>query len=116
VAFGLPASRANDLALLTVPFTSALLAYMLGPEDARLAGLGRSPLTLPMHAAPLAGRAYSLLRASGLLGDDTTIAAGGNAVMKRLLVSSGSADTPLRPEIAVSESRTNPRKSLPTEP
>jgi ER-bound oxygenase mpaB/B'/Rubber oxygenase, catalytic domain len=107
VAFGIPASRANDLALLTVPFTSALLAYMLGPQDARLAGLARSPLTLPMHAAPLAGRAYSLLRASGLLGDDAAIAAGGHALMRRLLANTGSAHAPLHPETAVSESRTN---------
>lgn len=107
VAFGIPASRANDLALLTVPFTSALLAYMLGPDDARLAGLARSPLTLPMHAAPLAGRTYSLLRASGLLGDDAAIAAGGHALMKRLLASTGSAQAPLHPETAVGESRTN---------
>lgn len=103
VAFGIPASRANDLALLTVPFTSALLAYMLGPDDARLAGLGRSPLTLPMHAAPLAGRAYSMLRASGVLGDDAAIAAGAHALMKRLLANSGSAHPPRQPEAAVSE-------------
>lgn len=107
VAFGIPASRANDLALLTVPFTSALLAYMLGPDDARLAGLARSPLTLPMHAAPLAGRAYSLLRASGLLGDDAAIAAGGHALMRRLLANTGSAHVPLHPETDISESRTN---------
>ena len=104
VAFGIPASRANDLARLTVPFTSALLAYMLGPEDARLAGLSRNPLTLPMRAAPLAGRAYSLLRACGLLGDDALIAAAGLALTKRLLANAGSAHAPLHPEAALSGS------------
>ncbi|MGD0455899.1 MAG: oxygenase MpaB family protein [Solirubrobacteraceae bacterium] len=105
VAFGIRASRANDLARLTVPFTSALLAYMLGPEDARLAGLSRNPLTLPMRAAPLAGRAYSLLRACGLLGDDAAIAATGLALNKRLLANAGSVQAPLHPEVAVSGSR-----------
>jgi hypothetical protein len=105
VAFGIPASRANDLALLTVPFTSALLAYMLGPEDARLAGIARNPLTLPMRAAPLAGRAYNLLRACGLLGDDPALAAVCLALTKRLLANTGSGSEPLHPETAVSGSR-----------
>ena len=85
VALGIPASRANDLALLTVPFTGALLSYMLGPEDARIAGLPRNPLSVPMRVAPLAGRAYSVLRACGLLGDDAAIAARSLAINRRLL-------------------------------
>jgi hypothetical protein len=109
VAFGIPASRANDLARLTVPFTSALLAYMLGPDAARTAGLGRNPLTLPMHAAPLAGRAYNLLRAGGLLGNDARLAQISFAAMARLLANTGSASAPVHPETAVSEARTSQR-------
>lgn len=107
VAFGIPSSRENDLGLLTVPFTSALLAYMLGPDAARLVGLKHNPLAPVMHAAPLAGRAYNLLRATGLLGNDAAIAAGVHARAARILSSAGSPDAPVHPEAAVSESRAN---------
>jgi hypothetical protein len=105
VAFGIPQSRDNDLALITVPFTSALLAYMLGPDAARLVGLQHNPLAPVMHAAPLAGRAYNLLRATGLLGNDATIARRVHSFAARLLTSAGSPDAPVHPETAVTESR-----------
>lgn len=105
VAFGIPASRANDLALLTVPFTSALLAYMLGPQAARLVGLGRNPLTPAMRAAPLAGHASNVLRATGLLGNDATIARSSHTLASRILANAGSPAAPIHPETAVSESR-----------
>jgi len=105
VAFGIPASRANDLALLTVPFTSALLAYMLGPQAARLVGLSRNPLTPAMRAAPLAGHASNMLRAAGLLGDDAAIARTSHTLASRLLTHAGSPAAPIHPETALSESR-----------
>ncbi|HEY4896363.1 MAG TPA: oxygenase MpaB family protein [Solirubrobacteraceae bacterium] len=105
VAFGIPASRANDLALLTVPFTSALLGYMLGSEAARLVGLGRNPLTPAMRAAPLAGHASNVLRAAGLLGSDAAIARTSHGLAARLLTKAGSPASPVHPEAAVSESR-----------
>ncbi len=105
IAFGIPASRANDLALLTVPFTGALLAYMLGPQAARLVGLGNHRLTHAMRAAPLAGHASNLLRATGLLGDDAALARSFHAGARKLLASAGSPTEPLHPETAVQESR-----------
>lgn len=105
VAFGIPASRAKDLGLLTVPFTSALLAYMLGPEDARLVGLARNPLVPAMRAAPLAGRASNVLRAAGLLGNDAAIARSCHMFTSRLLANAGSPAGPVHPEAAVTESR-----------
>ena len=103
-AFGIPASRANDLALATVPFTSALLAYMLGPEAARLVGLGRNPLVSAMRAAPLAGRTSNVLRAAGVLGSDAAIARSSHALAARLLESAGAPAEPLHPEAAVRDS------------
>jgi len=105
MVFGIPRSRDRDLGLVTVPFTSALLAYMLGPDAARLVGLERNPLAPVMHAAPLAGRVYNVLRATGVLGNDATIARGGHALAVRLLTSAGSPDAPVHPETAVAESR-----------
>lgn len=105
VVFGLPASRDNDLGRLTAPFTGALLAYMLGPDAARLVGLDGNPLTTLMRAAPFAGRAFNLVRASGLLGSDTTIAATHHALANRLLANAGAPKSTVHPEAAVTESR-----------
>jgi hypothetical protein len=105
VAFGIPASRANDLALLTVPFTSALLGHMLGPDAARLVGLERNALSPAMRAAPLAGRASNVLRAAGLLGNDAAIARASHTLAGRLLKTARSPADPVHPEAAVSESR-----------
>ncbi len=112
VAFGIPASRANDVALLTVPFTSALLAYMLGPDAARLVGLRRNPLAPVMHAAPLAGHASNMLRATGLLGNDAAIARRGHAGACRVLASAGSPAATVHPETAVAESRATLNSTL----
>lgn len=101
VAFGIPASRTDDLALLTVPLTSALLAYMLGPEAARLVGLRRNPLVPAMRAAPLAGHASNVLRGAGMLGTDAAIARSSHALACRLLASAGAPSEPLDPETAV---------------
>jgi hypothetical protein len=90
IAFGIPASRANDLALLTVPFTSALLAYMLGPQAAGLVGLGHHRLTPAMRAAPLAGHASNVLRATGLLGNDAALARSFHMLACKLLASAES--------------------------
>ncbi len=110
VAFGIPASRTNDLARLTVPFSRALLAYMLGPQAARMVGLGRRNALAPaMHAVPLAGLASNVLRAAGLLGDDDAIARISHAFATRLLASAGSPGAPVHPETAVNESRATVR-------
>lgn len=102
-AFGIPDSRAEDLARLTVPFTSALLAYMLGPEAARLVGLGRNPLAPAMRAATLAGHASSVLRAAGLLGNDAAMARVSHALAARLLLNAGAPGLPVHPEAAVGD-------------
>jgi hypothetical protein len=109
IAFGIPASRANDLALLTVPFTGALLAYMLGPQAARMVGLGSHRLTPAMRAAPLAGHASNVLRATGLLGNDAALARSFHTAACRLLAGAGAPAEPLHPEAAVHESRTAAR-------
>lgn len=105
VAFGIPVSRANDLALLTVPFTSALLGYMLGADSARLVGIERNALTPAMRAAPLAGHAMNVLRAAGVLGDDATIARASHKLAGRLLARAGSPLATVHPEQAVAEAR-----------
>jgi len=106
IAFGIPASRANDLALLTVPFTSALLAHMLGPQAAGLVGLGHQRLTGAMRAAPLAGQAANVIRATGLLGNDAALARSFHTFACKLLAGAGSPADALHPETAVRESRT----------
>ncbi len=105
VAFGIPASRANDLALLTVPFTSALLAYMLGPQAAGMVGLGNHRLTPAMRAVPLAGHASGVLRAAGVLGNDAALARAFHSLACKLLAGAGSPAEPLHPETAVREAR-----------
>ena len=79
---------------------------MLGPDAARLVGLQHNPLAPVMHAAPLAGRAYNLLpRATGLLGNDATIA---RRVQTRSLRASHQRRLTRRacsPGMAVTESR-----------